>query len=737
VWYGGAKRIILSGKKEIIQILNDSSLLPEVLRISPKPKFQTATAYFLNSIDAEYVQKYISRLSAIDERKPISIHASRKGVVLNNTPVDWIKFTEVVDGFYHALNPNKKQQNTEPQAQFEEGKITVTKADNLQDACRLGAGTSWCIAKQQSGMFQSYRDMQGSTFYFVYDGTQPPDSPLRRVVVDMNKNGILLTDLNNTTGTIHQFGKETKPYFDYLASKGVDISQFVNKPYTEEERLESKKLGRTNGELNWFKQLTYDEKSKYIGRGHRLTMEQLAYLIHNNVNDLIVQYLNSGVALNPDEKAMISHKPQWLNTYLRARKIATDEIYKNADSLEEIVSIATVHREEDDEGREIENWDLPNEPDYDKLNELIDSGKATANEILATGYPYNIPPMLKWLIEEKGATKVDIQKVSRIASYDLNFAKMLVSKNIITPEQLMQQYTMSDDVFKWLVVEMGVPTSPKKAYNVAKSQDMDLIEAVLDSKAMSPDDLLPYSDGDLMRWLIEEKGATEVDKNIRAYFRDLPTLKYFVSRGLISIPQIVEVFKNMKSQNEVNVYQNVVKWLTLEHNIDVGDNTHYLATIDKDMAEWFIDSGKISVNELSPKVIHTPVLKWLIEEKGATEVNKRYVSLMAIRDTELANLLLNKGIVSPNEMANICANQENPNYNFINWLVTNYDATLNPSLIEQDIWLKRIVNRESLDSYIDNYLKFFGVSPMDKGQNQSTQPNTNPVNTVDKATLAQ
>ena len=40
-----------------------------------------------------------------------------------------------------------------------------------------------------------------------------------------------------------------------------------------------KKLGNQNNSLDWFKSLSYDEKSKYIGRGHQLTNDQFDYLI--------------------------------------------------------------------------------------------------------------------------------------------------------------------------------------------------------------------------------------------------------------------------------------------------------------------------------------------------------------------------------------------------------------------------------------------------------------------------
>jgi hypothetical protein len=324
VWYRLSTKIITAGKKEVIQILGDDKLFETIQDISPDTKYQTTAAYFLKSgINREQIQEYIGRLAKIDERKKVDIFASPKGVRLNNENVDWIKFTEVIDGIYNTINTREKPRNIQEQSVID-GKITVTKAENAFEACKLGVKAPWCISQQNSGMFQSYRDHQQSTFYFVNDGTQPEDSPLRRVVVDMNANGVLLTDLYNTTGHIHQFGGETKPYFDYLESQGVDISQFVNDPITKEEIEETRVLGEEDSDLEWFKKLSFDYKSKYIGRGHELSTEQLFYLANMNADDLIFQYLNTGRKITPESKEIISKKKQWIDTYARARKIYFD-----------------------------------------------------------------------------------------------------------------------------------------------------------------------------------------------------------------------------------------------------------------------------------------------------------------------------------------------------------------------------------------------------------------------------
>lgn len=152
-----------------------------------------------------------------------------------------------------------------------------------------GKAYSFCIGQPGNTMYQSYRDNQTSSFYFIVDknrmkteenGSIDLSDPLHIVVFDMTKDGILLTDADNHTGNIAEYGKDAKGYAEYLKSMGVPVSELlVNKPKTEQEKLEDQLLGKRNPSLEWFIKLPYDYKSKYIGRGHLLTDEQFDYLI--------------------------------------------------------------------------------------------------------------------------------------------------------------------------------------------------------------------------------------------------------------------------------------------------------------------------------------------------------------------------------------------------------------------------------------------------------------------------
>ena len=152
-----------------------------------------------------------------------------------------------------------------------------------------GKRYSFCIGQPANTMYQSYRDTQGSTFYYIVDknkmktnedGSVDLSDPLHIVVYDETERGTLLTDADNHTGNISEYGRDANGYTEYLKSMGVPVGELLkNRPKTEEERREQELLGKRNGSLEWFIKLPYEYKSKYIGRGHVLTDDQFDYLI--------------------------------------------------------------------------------------------------------------------------------------------------------------------------------------------------------------------------------------------------------------------------------------------------------------------------------------------------------------------------------------------------------------------------------------------------------------------------
>jgi hypothetical protein len=188
-----------------------------------------------------------------------------------------------------------------------------------------GKHYSFCIGQPGNTMYQSYRDTQDSSFYFIIDKNRMPvtengssdlSDPLHIVVYDNTIRGVLLTDANNTTGTIAEYGKDVNGYKDYLKSKGVPVDELlINRPRTEQEKAEQIKLGNRKSNLRWFVELTYDEKSKYIGRGHRLTDQQFDVIL--NDKDLLRQYVDHGVKIYEQQFNKLNSNLR--KTYLRKR----------------------------------------------------------------------------------------------------------------------------------------------------------------------------------------------------------------------------------------------------------------------------------------------------------------------------------------------------------------------------------------------------------------------------------
>ncbi len=323
MWYRFAK-IIIAGKKHIIE---------DIAEYFSKPGHNTS--------------QLSERLNELDKANKLPIIELRKDSVMfdNKFYTDFLKFSEAVDAlhteFIFLKRIKEQKELTKEEINFTPGKIQVIACNSINDAIRYGVGTPWCISQPGNTQFQSYRDDYQSTFYYVNDGTRPPEDPLSRVMVDMQANKrVKLTDKNNRTGTIAEFGEDHEAYFDYLRQNGVDTSIFVNKPVTEEERKENELLGKRNVTPNWFEELPIEYKSKYIGRGHILTNQQLESIINlqsvktNNTADyMIKQYLNTGISIPPSQKAMLfgedNQDNQYKKTYKRRRDIAIEGIKKH------------------------------------------------------------------------------------------------------------------------------------------------------------------------------------------------------------------------------------------------------------------------------------------------------------------------------------------------------------------------------------------------------------------------
>lgn len=230
---------------------------------------------------------------------------------------DYIETIEHMDSGHNNYNNNVNAYSGNEEALMKGDNIEVYDGNDVGKCIRYTTGGlngkhySFCIGQPGNKMWQSYRDTKTSTFYYVLDMNRDYEDPLHIVVVDVTKHGVELTDKDNNTGDISEYGDDYESYFKYLNSKGINTNIFKNKPKTDDENKEQSKLGEENGNLEWFKKLSYSEKSKYIGRGHSLSDKQFNWLwgYKNNKGafTLLTQYLDTGQPISEEQlKILIS-----------------------------------------------------------------------------------------------------------------------------------------------------------------------------------------------------------------------------------------------------------------------------------------------------------------------------------------------------------------------------------------------------------------------------------------------
>lgn len=217
---------------------------------------------------------------------------------------DFENFTNIVHSVQSKYNDNSKgesykknNKNLEPvdKPMWSGNGFDIYNSDSIEKCIKYSKGEltgkhySFCIgAHGSSNMYHSYRDKNISSFYYIVDknrittnkdGTVNLDDPLHMVVFDATKDGISLTDANNFTNNISEYGNNLNGYVNYLKFNGVPVEIMKNRPKTEKEIEDDKILGKTNKDLDWFINLPMEYKSRYIGRGHILSNEQFDYLI--------------------------------------------------------------------------------------------------------------------------------------------------------------------------------------------------------------------------------------------------------------------------------------------------------------------------------------------------------------------------------------------------------------------------------------------------------------------------
>lgn len=265
----------------------------------------------------EMLQLFSIASELITNNKITTPVISDAGYTVNNKTFDnYLRFAEFIHGLEsmskgHEEWKGKIDIETDEPPIWEGNNISIYDGNDVGKCIKYtggaltGKGYGFCIGQPANTMWQSYRDSKTSTFYYIVDSNRDLSDPLHIVVFDNTQHGVELTDASNHTGNIAEFGSNVNGYIDYLKSKGAPVEKLVNKPKTPEEEKETEKLRTANKDLGWFKDLSYEEQSKYIGRGHLLSNDQFKYLWQFK-NDkggyhLLHQYLDTGQPI-PEEQ---------------------------------------------------------------------------------------------------------------------------------------------------------------------------------------------------------------------------------------------------------------------------------------------------------------------------------------------------------------------------------------------------------------------------------------------------
>lgn len=241
------------------------------------------------------------------------------------------KRLRLIEGRYKQdeYEESKKQANDEIGDPVWKGNgITIYLGDTANKCVKLGEDERrLCISRKNGTMWQTYRDRKASTFYFIYDDSES-DTDLGIVVFDNTDSGIEITDRKSKTGNLTGYD-DANDYIDYLKSKGVPIHLLVNIPKSEQEIKDQRFLGERNTDLDWFIDLSPEDKSKYIGRGHDLTNDQFDYIFDYKMDKLINQYLNMWHKPNLYQFRKVETKMNYLKTYIKTcyQKIERSKVY--------------------------------------------------------------------------------------------------------------------------------------------------------------------------------------------------------------------------------------------------------------------------------------------------------------------------------------------------------------------------------------------------------------------------
>jgi len=539
------------------ELAGSPSVVTSLSEVIPKNNKNTdkllllAAYYYSKTKDLEQVKTdmtaYIGYLNK-DKMKMISVDLVSK----KPSPPwdDYLHWTEVIHT-HQADDADKEKskfkpsdmdfQNEKPILTSPDGKIRVYEANSPQQCIILGRGQSFCISQPRNKMWQSYRDNQTSTFYFVYDDTR--DDRLAIMVVDVTKNRIILTDKVNKTGeTLDPYtGKLTdnsNSYMKYLKEKGIDTSKLVNIPKSAEEQKEHEELGLSKNDFDWFKSLSPEYKSKYIGRGHLLTNDQFNYLWENRFNSLLTQYVKTGLLLPDYQFDKIANDSDLRKNYIHNRIIADQHV--NNLTKKEYSFFSSKQKENYyanmDDDKKLEKAIKLN--DFDLVRHFVKDIKISHNAFFYAVESGNLE-IVEYFVEEKGANIIGnaVERASLFGHLDV--VKYLVKKGAKITEDSLSNSIRSGNLalVKYFADERNVEVGDYDVTTAAGIDNLDIVKYLMDEKGVAIRDnnfsvnvAAARGNLDIVKYLVDEKGVELNDHvvNDAAESGNLALVKYLV-----------------------------------------------------------------------------------------------------------------------------------------------------------------------------------------------------------------
>jgi hypothetical protein len=608
--------------KELLD--NNDVLIGQIKSIIPKnipEKLQSqllpiAAFYHKQQPNLNTLKQDIQDYANLLKTQKIQIITVKDNLTIDGDFKSYLHWTEIIHGKKYedeVLNAPVQGDLSDQEiiAQSTDNKIKVYKANSINQCIVLGKGERFCISQPANPMFQSYRNTKISTFYFVYDNTRTDD--LAIVVIDATKYGIELTDRQNQTAGWMQDPYETTPkrinsnpnlYFKYLQEKGIDTTIFKNIPKSTEEEAEHEKLGSPKQDLNWFKSLTPEEKSRYIGRGHNLSNEQFDYIYDNNFTLLLKQYVKTGVKVNDYQVKKIAAKKDLKDNYIHNRIIANQN---HSDLSKQEYALLTPKQKEEfyNSSKDYKVTRAIELDDIEAAKEFVEKGEKIGDGLFQAAYSGNLD-LVKYLVEKGG--KPNTQDVSAAAfSGNIEIVKYLIEKggkfagSSVTSAATNGKLAM----IKYLVDEKNVEINDSAIANATSGGHLDVIKYLLGDEVRD-------EQGNVYKLPKEKRakigyGSDTMENALR--HGDFEIIKYLSDKGARGgidaaiVRNKLEIVKHLSEKGEYpsghilvnaakNGYLEILRYLMDEKNVKIADYA-----VDRAAEQGHFDVVKYLVGE--------------------------------------------------------------------------------------------------------------------------------------------